>query len=353
MFKSILFSILPLWCVCQDKKFTPEEYIAKYKQLAVNEMACSGIPASVTMAQAFVESGFGNGTLAVKANNHFGIKCKENWRGPTYYLKDDDYKNGNLIESCFRKYQSVEASFYDHTDFLCQRKFYKELFSIPKSDYRKWCKGLVKAGYASLKDYDKQLISVIERYRLYQLDTMKSNDPFLHSIEHPVIRPKDPFEDVTYYEDGLKKLLAERFRPIRKEKFKINGRYAVVLSDSLNFEAVARKYHITRSKLLRFNENKPTPNGYYCFLEKKAKRYKSSKKDHKVQYGETIYDISQRFGIQMKKLYKRNHIPADKEIEAGSYIALKGKQKKKIKLCLVSEKVIELHEVISAMSVGD
>lgn len=148
-----------------------EAYIKRYQDLAVREMHRTGIPASITMAQAILESDYGRSELARKANNHFGIKCGDNWNGPSYKEKDDDRGAiGFKKKSCFRKYGSPEGSFKDHSDFLTTRPNYAPLFKIKKKNYKKWAKGLKKAGYATSNSYPKKLINIIERYNLDRLD---------------------------------------------------------------------------------------------------------------------------------------------------------------------------------------
>jgi len=137
-------------------------YLTKYKVIAVSEMKRTGVPASIKLAQAVLESGYGSSELATKANNHFGIKCGSGWKGKAYYLKSRG--------SCFRAYSSAEQSFKEHSDFLKGGKHYATLFKLKTSDYKGWANGLEKAGYATNKDYSDKLIELIERYKLYQFD---------------------------------------------------------------------------------------------------------------------------------------------------------------------------------------
>jgi len=147
-------------------------YIDTYKDLAIVEMYRSGIPASITLAQALHESQTGNSDLAINANNHFGIKCKSYWTGLTYKHKDDDYDDeGNLITSCFRSYESVLDSYIDHTNFLTQSAHYSELFDYDKTDYFMWAHGLKKCGYATDPKYAQKLIAKIEKYQLHIYDS--------------------------------------------------------------------------------------------------------------------------------------------------------------------------------------
>ena len=147
------------------------DYIDRYKELAVIEMHRSGIPASITLAQGLHESQSGRSDLATQANNHFGIKCKNYWKGHTYYHKDDDLdKRGKLIKSCFRSYENSIDSYVDHSNFLSQTERYSELFSYPNTDFVSWAHGLKRKGYATDKDYAYKLIAKIEQYKLYQYD---------------------------------------------------------------------------------------------------------------------------------------------------------------------------------------
>lgn len=145
-------------------------YIDSHYEIAVRESERSGIPASVILAQGIIESSWGLGELSTNSNNHFGIKCKSFWTGPTYYHKDDDYQNGELVKSCFRVYESVEDSYIDHTNFLVEGERYKKLFNYDRMDYKNWSIGLKACGYATAPDYAEKLIGMIEKYDLTKYD---------------------------------------------------------------------------------------------------------------------------------------------------------------------------------------
>jgi flagellum-specific peptidoglycan hydrolase FlgJ len=145
-------------------------YIKKYAPLAVIKMHEYKIPASITLAQGILESGNGRSTLASKSNNHFGIKCHRGWKGKRVY-HDDDKK-----DDCFRKYEYVEHSYNDHSKFLTGRKRYAFLFKYRITDYKKWARGLKKAGYATDKRYPQKLIGIIQNYKLYEFDKVKKRD---------------------------------------------------------------------------------------------------------------------------------------------------------------------------------
>ena len=148
-------------------------YINTYKDIAIREMQRSGIPASITLSQGIIESSWGGGELASNSNNHFGIKCKDYWTGPSYYIEDDDYENGRLIKSCFRAYANPEESYIDHTNFLMNNERYHALFTYAQTDYVNWAKGLKACGYATDAEYAEKLIRMIEKYNLHRFDTQE------------------------------------------------------------------------------------------------------------------------------------------------------------------------------------
>lgn len=165
------------------------QYIDRFRGIAVQEMNIYGIPASITLAQGLLESGNGNGELAVVANNHFGIKCTSDWKGKSYYKNDD------RINDCFRVYENPESSFRDHSEFL-KRKRYAHLFELDKDDYEGWAYGLKAAGYATNPQYPQLLIGLIKRYNLDQYDKtetdyqkIKREDRVLTQINNKIGKP--------------------------------------------------------------------------------------------------------------------------------------------------------------------
>ena len=183
---SIVLVLLSLLCSCDTSRradkpieaenmslsvprhLSTETYIEKYKDIAVWQMHHYGIPASITLAQAILESHSGNSELAVYARNHFGIKCGSGWAGRSY-LKDDEKKG-----ECFRMYDDELESFRDHIAFL-KRDRYANLYNLNKSDYKGWARGLKKDGYATNPKYPDLLIGLIERYKLYDYDHQKAH----------------------------------------------------------------------------------------------------------------------------------------------------------------------------------
>lgn len=146
------------------------DYIDKIKEISIIQSKESGIPVSIIMSQAIIESGSGTSVLATKANNHFGIKCSKSWTGR--FLK----KNDDKPMECFRAYDSLSDCFRDHSRILTTRERYKFLFSYPISDYKKWAYGLKKAGYATNPKYPQILIKSIEKFKLYQYDLVNQNE---------------------------------------------------------------------------------------------------------------------------------------------------------------------------------
>ena len=200
-------------------------YIKKYAAIAVNEMHKSKIPASITLAQGILESGSGRSELALKSNNHFGIKCHTKWNGERVYHDDDEDKE------CFRKYQFVETSYHDHSEFLTKRKRYAFLFDYRLKDYKKWAKGLKKAGYATDKKYPNKLISIIEAYKLYEFDKVKK-------------------KDFKVKKNG-KKVVKKPIEKIEKPKKTVGNYYKVKKGDTLY--SIAKKFGTTVAKIKEIN----------------------------------------------------------------------------------------------------
>jgi len=192
-------------------------YIDKYKDIALAEKVRSGIPVAIILGQGIFESGWGEAQLATGANNHFGIKCGSAWTGPTFAQKDDDRDTcGNLIQSCFRLYESVEGSYIDHTNFLMNGKRYSALFNIPQDNYREWAFGLQSAGYATDPQYAEKLISIIERFQLYKYDGLSepivAQCNFMENKFEKTIRSSKtyiPLNDAEIFEIGAGEVLQD------------------------------------------------------------------------------------------------------------------------------------------------
>jgi len=262
------------------------DYIETYKLLAVQEMHRTGIPASIKMAQALLESGAGKSTLATKANNHFGIKCNGGWEGDTYYHEDDDYKDGKLIASCFRKFTDVYASFYAHSQFLMDQRRYAFLFDISSKDYHAWAKGLRKAGYATDKAYATKLINIIEKYQLYLLDDM-DNTPQrgddLTAVEAPpavdisnTSSTTAPPSDVSHQSRG-----EERSKSTKKPLIRVNKKSAYhIVREGETLAAIASAYDLEEIKIRlrnRLPKDAEPLRGEKIYLRKKISLTKRPK----------------------------------------------------------------------------
>lgn len=198
-------------------------YIEKFAAIAVQEMHQYKIPASITLAQGILESGRGRSELALKSNNHFGIKCHTGWQGEKVY-HDDDEKG-----ECFRKYNYPETSYKDHSLFISERKRYAFLFDYDLKDYKKWAYGLRKAGYATDKKYPIKLLNLIKTYRLYEFDAIKENGSSKSAKKH------------------------KRRKKIKQAKrsYKIPKTHTVKKGDTLY--AISRKYGLTVDFLQKLN----------------------------------------------------------------------------------------------------
>lgn len=249
-----------------------ERYIAKYRDIAVEEMFRSGVPASITLAQGILESGSGQSTLAVEGNNHFGIKCGPMWEGKT--MKADDDRPGE----CFRVYDTPEDSFRDHSDFLRYQDRYKFLFDLYITDYKGWALGLKSAGYATDPEYPSKLISIIERYQLYDLDFIGSEEEEPASIEQPeqpqTGQPQgagheEPYRPAAPDEQNLYSLSRELYTP--------EGVPFVVSYEGETYKSIAKQYNLFTFEILRFNgvkSNQELKAGTRVYLQprKKAKK---------------------------------------------------------------------------------
>ena len=152
------------------------EYVLRYKDIAMDEMKRTGVPAAITLAQGIHETSAGQSVLVLKSNNHFGIKCKAEWKGPS--VSHDDDARGE----CFRKYSSPYDSYKDHSDFLATRSHYASLFKLEPTDYEGWAWGLKKAGYATNPKYPLILIKIIRDYNLQDYTLIAKIKPFCFTL---------------------------------------------------------------------------------------------------------------------------------------------------------------------------
>lgn len=263
-------------------------YIAKYSDMAVDQMKKYGIPASITLAQGLLESDAGRSTLATRCNNHFGIKCHSDWTGGKMY-HDDDAKG-----ECFRCYKSADESFRDHSQFLLNGSRYKSLFSLKSTDYKGWAKGLKAAGYATSPTYATKLIEIIERYGLDSYDTGNGRRLKQGQLPH--------------------------------QPLLVNDLNCVKLRDGETLKDIAREYQISISLLRRFNEvsrKYVPPAGSNIFLERKKARADRENRTYTVRPGDTLWSISQQYGIKLGALSRRNRLGDGRPLTVGMVLLLR------------------------------
>ena len=315
--KTFLYTILLLMITgslsAQNARNTREDYIEKYKSLAIKQMKISGIPASIIMAQACFESDNGNSRLALEANNHFGIKCHNSWTGPSIRHDDD------ASQECFRKYTNPEGSFSDHSDFLRYRDRYAFLFDLPRDDYKGWAEGLKKAGYATNPAYAERLIKIIEDNKLYELDN-----------EDPVVEVKSPKQIELEQTVEIKKVNIDNYSfMLGRQEYRRNGVKFVLARNNDSYDAIAVDMNIKVQKLLEYNEVSGGINlkaGDVVYLEKKKSNTVESLPMHIAESGETMWGISQRYGVTLKSLYNYNNLKAGQEPMNGEVVFLRKKK---------------------------
>ncbi len=418
-FKFTILLLLPFFCITlAAQKTATLIYIDQYKDIAIKEMKRTGIPASITLAQGIVESNSGESNLALNFNNHFGIKCKTDWKGETTY-QDDDSK-----QECFRAYPNANASFIDHSNFIKTRPNYAPLFQLDPVDDSAWAIGLKKAGYATANDYANKLMKVIDDYELSQFNFPELNDEndtvsseTTEVIEKPIIAPKtivaknttidkketsanlvsevpkevsiaivekkdtaiavkkDSTIQVKVVKDSASNYINQASLPINKIKgiessknnatvteikmnsigkdtaivkktitpvkdtiakkptsiypdkpFKINQVAVIWAKAGTSLLQIATEHNISLYKVFVFNDLKETDllaQDQLLFLANK--KAEGDKSFHLVINGESLYDISQKEGIQLKKLKEYNPGTSDNPAAGTQLILVKPK----------------------------
>ncbi len=300
-----------------------QNYVEQFKASAILEMQRGGVPASITLAQGILESGAGTSELALNANNHFGIKCGTNWRGKTYKKKDDDKdENGNLIESCFRKYDKVVESYLDHAEFLRDPKKeyrYGFLFKLDRTDYKGWAEGLEAAGYSTSNTYSEKLVDIIERYKLYEYD--------LPYNENPDALP-EPENPQAGNESGADIPLPNTQNRIGR----INDTKVILCREGETVADIAKAYRLNVNKVADYNDRGYTPGQKLSaktrvFIQPKKDKWSGRANEHYVKDNQTMFEISQLYGIKLDKLRQRNGLRPGQEPADGERVRLKGKRK--------------------------
>ena len=281
-------------------KISKIEYIENWNQVAIEQMLQYKIPASITLAQAILESASGNSELALKANNHFGIKC-HGWEGKTIYHDDDE------AGECFRVYNSAQESFVDHSEFLTKYKRYAFLFDY-KSDYKLWAHGLSKAGYATNPKYPQLLIDIIEDLKLDQYDhfTGPTSQPLpsIVVVENTVNQNK---HEVKMHENGVKYVYAKK-------------------GDT--FYSISKELGLKLSQLYRYNNFSRTKDvlveGDIIYIQPKRRGKIFKKEVIMVNEDISLIDLSQKYALNINSIKRLNDFSTNDEIIAkGKKVTLR------------------------------
>ena len=276
-----------------------QDYFDNYKDVAISQMCQYGIPASITLAQGVLESGAGRSELAQKSNNHFGIKCN-GWTGRKVYHDDDE------LGECFRAYDNVLDSYVDHSLFLKNSQRYSRLFQLKTTDYKGWAKGLKSCGYATSPTYASRLIEIIELYGLDKYDKEGCDTPV-----RPSISSRQHFSETSIH-----------------QIIPFNDNYYIVARQGDTFRSIGDDVHVDYRRLAKFNErdkDDPIEEGERIWLKKKRRHAPKEYKGYvyRVEAGDSMYGIAQRFGIRLKHLYKMNDLSPDYIIQVGDPLRIR------------------------------
>ena len=291
---------------------TREEYIDRYKSIAVAHMERYGIPASITMAQGILESDCGNSRLSIMSNNHFGIKCKRNWTG-----------------------EKVEASYQDHAEFLDTQPRYDSLFAYSPTDYKSWARGLKAAGYATAPDYAQRLCRIIEEAQLFLLDQPDGERLYASRSGRKITDPEGWFTDQTSMErpaDASSAVDPDNYRVTINAHngynvYATNGVHYVLAKEGDTFENIGKKFRISARNLRKFNDlkdKKAQPMTHeVVYIERKKKRWEGNAHTHTCRQGETAYAVGQSYAIRTRSIEKLNKLKPGDTLEQGRQIRIK------------------------------
>lgn len=327
--KYIVFLSVLLWHISsfsQEKSQATIDYIEKYCKIAMLEMQEYKIPASITLAQGILESGSGNGELAKKSNNHFGIKCHNSWDGKRTY-HDDDEKG-----ECFRVYDSPAESYRDHSIFLSSGQRYAFLFDLKITDYKGWAKGLKKAGYATLPVYANVLIKLIETYDLTKYDQQALKGP-------KIVIKKDKRKNNNNSKDKQRVASTEVYVPYKLTDAEIvdklyDGRYVrenngvkfIYAKEGDDVYVLSDKMEIYDYQLVKYNnlgKRRSFKEGEIVYLEQKKRKASRKYKYHTIQKGETLSYVSRLYAVKLESIFKMNDMDENTVLHVGDNIRLR------------------------------
>lgn len=314
---TLILVLLTGTLLANDTRLTRSEYIDMWKDVAIENMVNHRIPASITLAQGILESGDGNSELARKSNNHFGIKCHSDWTGKRVY-HDDDAKG-----ECFRKYNDARQSFEDHSMFLKKNR-YAGLFELEITDYKGWARGLKKAGYATNPKYADRLIGLIEANKLTQYDEMAL----------AMMGSGEATATATGKKNNSDRARARRDKNDRLPDIQLSNQRSVSVSDNRikfilgkegdTIEQLAEELGMMRWQIRKYNDfsrSHRIRSGERIYLQPKRARAKQAQ--HVMLEGESIWDVSQTYGVKIKKIYQRNDLEPGSNPPAGTRLRLR------------------------------
>lgn len=295
--------------MCVSNRFYAQEsyterannYILQYSSLAEEEQIKSGVPAAITLGQGILETEAGASVLATEANNHFGIKCRSDWKGETFTHTDD------APDECFRKYNSAAESYRDHSIYLTTSRRYAALFDLKMTDYKSWAKGLKHCGYATSPTYSQRLIKIIEDFNLEDY-TYAALHERKHKKGHETELVNETPAATTQLQEPpqVEETITQTYTS--GQEIIMNGLKAVYVMKGEGLLQYAVKYKMRYERLLDINDlpDAPAPNNMFLYLEKK--NYRGVRPTHIVKPQETLIQISQQEGIQLHRLMMLNHI---------------------------------------------
>lgn len=324
------------------------DYISKYKEIAIAEMQRTGVPAAIKLAQGIHETDAGQSDLVRRSNNHFGIKCKDTWKGPSVRHTDD------APNECFRKYDEAVQSYRDHSDFLRGSTRYASLFELDPTDYEGWANGLKRAGYATNPKYPKIIIKLITDYNLQDytmvaLGKMTMEETFVNTkrgegeqggvstvnIEGEKVKvteaaPKKPVDEIAIVEQPVEQSQPEEAAQktnFPSGEFKINETRVIYAKKGTPFISIAAQYDIPLARIFEFNDDMPEEEtvefDQLIYLQRKRKT--GNNEFHIVLPGETIYDIAQTEAIRLETLLEYNFLKETMDPAVGEKLYLRTK----------------------------
>jgi LysM repeat protein len=316
---AILFVLAGKLIFAQSSE-TIKQYIETYKAIAIAEMQRTGVPAAITLAQGIHETGAGTSDLVIKSNNHFGIKCKSDWKGES--VSHDDDARGE----CFRKYADPFESYRDHSDFLKYRPYYADLFKLDPTDYEGWAYGLKKAGYATNPRYPQILIKLIRDYDLQQYTLIALNGTPSGDVAWTSKNDSsESIEGPVGTESGVAVLETDLLRnKYPSGIFQINDTKVTVVFKGTSYLKIAEENRISLSRLFEFNDMKPSDiaaTDQLIYLQRKRKT--GANEFHTVAEGETLHSIAQSEGIRIENLLEFNSLKLHMKPAAGEILFLR------------------------------